>query len=46
MKSGDRVVLETLPRWVNDLPEDSQQAFRLCVGHPYEIVEVDANGPS
>ena len=44
MKRGDRVVLQVLPPWIGDLPEESQQAFRLCVGRVYEVTEVDANG--
>ena len=43
-KASDRVVLSTLPPWVDQLPEETQRVFRFCVDRSYEIVEVDANG--
>ena len=41
---GDRVVLDALPAWVADLPDESQKVFRFCVGRPYTVVEIDTNG--
>jgi hypothetical protein len=44
IKVNDWVVLKNLPPWVEQLPEESQEVFRLCVGRTYQVVEIDQNG--
>jgi hypothetical protein len=44
MQTGDYAVLNELPDWVEQLPEESQRVFRLCVGRTYPVIEVDMNG--
>lgn len=44
IKAGDRVTLQTLPPWVEQLPEESQQVFRLCVGQTLTVSSIDAHG--
>ena len=41
---GDCALLKDLPEWVSDLPADSQQVFRFCVGRAYPVIEIDQNG--
>lgn len=41
---GESVVLARMPAWVDRLPEESQAAFRFCLGRTYEIEEVDDDG--
>ena len=41
---GDRVRLKALPSWVNQLPSESQDVFRLCVGKTFRVREIDEHG--
>jgi hypothetical protein len=41
---NDWVVLETLPPWVEHLPQESQAVFQFCVGRTYQVTEIDQNG--
>jgi len=41
---GSNATLSELPAWVTGLPEESQRLFRLCVGVPLPVDEVDGNG--
>ena len=40
---GDWVRFTTLPPWVRELPEDSQEVFRFCVGGTFQVLEVDCH---
>lgn len=44
IKVNDWVVLKSLPPWVEQLPEESQEVFRLCVGRTYQVEYIDKNG--
>jgi hypothetical protein len=44
MNPGDTVRFETLPQWVDELPEESHLVFRACLGKSFSVIEVDANG--
>jgi hypothetical protein len=41
---GDWVVLAELPPWTADLPQESRAVFRHCMGHAFQVTEIDANG--
>jgi hypothetical protein len=43
-KPGDRVLLVTLPEWVDKLPPESQAVFRFCVGRIYRVSEISPEG--
>ncbi|MGH7771824.1 MAG: hypothetical protein ACREQA_06260 [Candidatus Binatia bacterium] len=38
------MIFETLPPWVSELPEESQQVFRFCLGRSYRVDEIDEQG--
>jgi len=44
IKQGDNVTFETMPNWVEDLPEESSSVFRACLGKRFRVTEVDDNG--
>jgi hypothetical protein len=44
IKVGDRVAFIVLPPWVDQLPDESQAVFRLCVGRIYPVDEIDEQG--
>jgi hypothetical protein len=41
---GDRITVTVLPRWVDQLPEESRAVFRFCVGRAFCVIEIDHNG--
>ena len=38
---GDRVRLTVLPPWVVQLPPESQEVFRQCVGKVFTVRDID-----
>ncbi|HKC73652.1 MAG TPA: hypothetical protein VKF37_05555 [Chloroflexota bacterium] len=41
---GDHVRLKVLPSWVGQLPPESQDVFRLCVGKTFRVREINEHG--
>ncbi len=41
---GSYVEFAVMPSWVTELPEESQQVFRFCLGRIYRVCEIDRNG--
>jgi hypothetical protein len=44
LRPGDLVKFETLPGWVDQLPDESRRVFNYCLGRIYPISEIDQNG--
>jgi hypothetical protein len=41
---GDQVRVKTMPLWANQLPLESQEVIRLCVGKTFRVREIDEHG--
>ncbi len=44
IKAGDWVTLAKLPSWVSELPSESQEVIRFCLGKTYRVEDVDERG--
>jgi hypothetical protein len=44
IKAGDWVTLAKLPTWVSELPSESQEVIRFCLGRTFRVEEIDERG--
>lgn len=41
---GQNVRLVSLPNWLAQLPEESREVFRACLGGTFPVEEIEADG--